>query len=105
MTKKEIEKNIEVLEENGITLSSQDENSYEFEAFTPAGGDMVIILDEPSKEKLEEYVENFDINEEVLMWWRNGSGNGLPFANIRDHYNDLEKYIDSIHDVCYLLEY
>lgn len=105
MTKKEIKKNIEVLEENGITLISNDGESYEFEAFTPAGGDMVIILDEPSKEELEKYVDNFDINEEVLMWWSNGSGNGLPFANIRDHYNDLEEYINKIDDVCDMLEY
>ncbi len=105
MTKKEIEKNIEVLEENGIEFINQDGESYEFEAFTPAGGDMVIILDEPSKEELEKYVDNFDINEEVLMWWSNGRGNGLPFANIRDHYNDLEKYIDHIDDVCDLLEH
>lgn len=105
MTKKEINANIEVLEENGIALISNDGESYEFESFTPAGGDMCIILDEPSKDKLQEYVDNFDINEEVLMWWRNGSGNGLPFANIRDHYNDLEEYIDHIADICDMLEY
>lgn len=105
MTKKEIKANIKVLEENDIALISQDEESYEFEAFTPAGGDMVIVLDEPSKEKLQEYVDNFGINEEVLMWWSNGRGNGLPFANIRDHYNDLEEYINKIDDVCDMLEY
>lgn len=32
MTKKEIDKNIEVLDENGIALISNDEDSYEFEA-------------------------------------------------------------------------
>ena len=105
MTKKEIKANINVLEENGIEFINQDENSYEFEAFTPAGGDMVIILEEPSKEELEKYIDNFDINEEVLMWWRDGKGDGLPFANVRDHYNDLEEYIDRISDICDMLEY
>jgi hypothetical protein len=105
MTKKEIKANIKVLEKNGIALISNDGESYEFEAFTPAGGDMVIILDEPSKEKLQDYVDNFDINEEVLMWWRDGSGAGLPFANVRDHYNDLEEYIDHIDDICDMLDY
>lgn len=105
MTKKEIKANIKVLEENGIALINQDGKSYEFEAFTPAGGDMIIILDEPSKEKLEEYVDNFDINEEVIMWWKDGRSNDLPFMNIRDHYNDLEKYIDRISDICDMLDY
>ena len=105
MTKKEIEANIKVLEENGIEFINQDGKSYEFEAFTPAGGDMVIILDEPSKEELEKYVDNFDINEEVIMWWRDGRSNDLPFMNVRDHYNDLEKYIDRISDICDMLKY
>lgn len=105
MTKKEIKANIKVLEENGIEFINQDENSYEFEAFTPAGGDMVIVLDEPSKEELEKYIDNFDINEEVIMWWRDGRGNDLPFANVRDHYNDLEEYIDRVSDICDMLDY
>ena len=105
MTKKEIKANINVLEENGVVISSQDETSIEFEAFTPAGGDMIIVLDEPSREKLQEYIDNFDINEEVLLWWQGGRNNDLPFANIRDHYNDLEEYIDRISDICDMLDY
>jgi hypothetical protein len=105
MTKKEIKANIKVLEENGIEFISQNENSYEFETFTPAGGDMIIILDGPSKEKLQEYIDNFDINEEVIMWWRDGRSNDLPFVNIRDHYNDYEKYLEKMQEICDMLDY
>lgn len=104
MTKKEIKNNIKVLEENGVVVSSQDETSIELEAYTPAGGDMIIVLDEPSREKLQEYIDNFDINEEVLLWWQGGRNNDLPFDNLRDHYNDYEKYLEKMQEICDKLE-
>jgi hypothetical protein len=33
------------------------------------------------------------------MWWQDG-GKGLPFANIRDHYDDLEDWVEGLQDIC-----
>ncbi len=73
----------------------------ELELYTDAGGDMIFSLEEPSKEKLQEYIDNFDINEEVVIWWPNGQrGMGVPFDNVADHYYDLRKYLNYLQKIC-----
>ena len=85
------------LNENKCNLHTYDNGTVDVESYTPAGGDMVISLDELSKEKLQEYIDNFDINEEVLMWWQNEeSRERQPFQNVRDMYNDYEKWLDNL---------
>lgn len=94
--------NLEYLEDNDINLISEnvwddEPNSVELETYTDAGEDMIIDLTEPSKEKLDKYIDDFDINENVMMWWREGEdyahSKGVPFDNIREHYEDYEDYI------------
>ena len=106
-------KNLEILEENGIFHSSapvwdNKPNSVKLETYTDAGEDMIICLDEPSKKCLLEYCDDFDIDEEVMFWWRNGAdaahANGVPFNNIREHYEDYEAYIAELRRVAELLD-
>lgn len=110
MTQEEYKANIAYLEENDIMCIDEDiwgdcyPQSVELETYTNAGEDMIIDLEEPSKAQLQEYIDNFDENENVLMWWRNGEDmahkHGVPFNDIRDHYNDYEEYINKLQEVC-----
>lgn len=106
------EKNLAILEENGICLSSapvwdNKPNSVELETYTDAGEDMIIDLDEPSKKCLLEYCDDFDIDENVMLWWRNGAdaahASGVPFDNPREHYEDYESYLSELRRVANLL--
>ena len=99
LTKKQIKANIEYLESKGFSVFENEED-YELENYTSAGGDMIITLEELSRKELTEYAENFDINQEVAIWWPYGQrGNGVPFDNMRDHYNDLEKWLNNVKKV------
>lgn len=108
MNKKEFNKNVRYLEDNDIRFLGRawdDEKfSAELETYTNAGEDMVFTLHELSKQSLQEYIDNFDINEEVMIWWRDGEDAaheaGVPFTNIRDHYCDYEDFLDTLQEVC-----
>ena len=109
MNKKEYKANIAYLEENGVSycgLAWEDKKfSAELESYTDAGGDMIISLEELTKESLQRYLEDFDIDEEVMLWWsettsKERSKRGLPFDNIRQHYEDLESWLDRLKEVC-----
>lgn len=75
---------------------SPDSDGTELEYYTPSGGDMIIHLQECSKDALLEYMENFDINEEVSLWWPNGDGSKTPFSNMKEHYEDLEEWVKEV---------
>ena len=76
----------------------------EYECYTDAGEDMIIDLDVCDKEHLQEYIDNFDINEQVMNWWRDGEDEarerGVPHATIVDHYEDYRDYLDWLQKVC-----
>ena len=103
--------NIRILEENNIrvcgTAWNDKPDSVELETYTDAGEDMIIILEYPNKKELQSYIDNFDIDEEVLLWWGNGINAahkaGVPFDNIREHYDDYEAYLAELQKVCNLL--
>lgn len=107
-------RNLEILDENNICLCSTDPawpeypNSVELETYTDAGEDMSICLREPSKEELQEYIDNFDIDENVMLWWGHGRdaahAAGVPFENISDHYADYRDYLAELQRVCNLLD-
>lgn len=65
---------------------------------------MIINLEELSKAGLQHYIDDFDIDEEIMLWWSNGldeaKKRGLPFGNIRDHYNDLENWLSDLQEIC-----
>lgn len=111
---KKFKKNIEILEENDIRVCNTEPvwddkpNSVELETYTDAGEDMIINLDEPSKNALQSYIDGFDINDAVMLWWSNGADaahdKGVPFDNIEDHYEDYRSYIKELQRVCDLLD-
>lgn len=107
---KKFKRNIDILEKNNIRVISTEPvwedkpDSVELETYTDAGGDMIIHLEEPSRACLQKYCEDFDINEEVMLWWQNGADTahekGLPFSNMKEHYEDMEAYIKKLKRVC-----
>ena len=102
MTQEIFNKNKEYLESNDVKVIAQGlwnnkPFSAELECYTPAGEDMIIDLEELSRDALQEYIDSFDINENVSMWWPNGQRTqGLPFDNIREHYEDYEEWLDDL---------
>lgn len=101
MTQEIFNKNKEYLESNDVKVIVQGlwDNkpfSAEIECYTPAGEDMIIDLEELSRDALQEYIDSFDINENVSMWWPNGQPSGVPFSNIKEHYEDYEEWLDDL---------
>lgn len=97
---------IDYLGENCVSCK-WDGDSWELQYYTDAGGDMNWTLDALTKECLQDYIDNFDINEEVLLWWQPGDpwsgrrpGDGVPFDNVKQHYEDLEDWLDSLQEIC-----
>ena len=80
---------------------------FELETRTRGGEDMVISLKELNKKNLEEYIDNFNINDSVIRWWQNGSdaahAAGVPYSNIVEHYKDYEDYLSNLSKVARLL--
>jgi len=106
MKKNEIKANIKLLEDEGFNISTCEDGSFELESYTDAGGDMLIYVDELSRANLLRYIYDFDINNEVVIWWQNGAdGKKTPFADIRQHYNDVENWCDWCEQVFEQLKY
>lgn len=107
--------NLLVLDDNSITKENKEPvwnehpASVELETYTDAGEDMIISLEEPTRESLQEYIDSFDVNDKVMMWWQNGKESahkaGVPFDNIRDHYDDYTCYLKELQRVCNLMPY
>lgn len=94
--------NLLYLEDFDITSNGDGE----LECYTDAGEDMIISLDKVRKKNLQDYIDNFDINEEVLSWWQNGQpGNGVPFNNLKEHYEDYEAYLERLQKACDKMPY
>lgn len=107
MNKREFDKNIQYLEDNDIRFCGNaynDKFSAELETYTDAGEDMIITLEVLSKECLQKYINDFDINENVMLWWGDGEDaaheRGVPFTDIKDHYEDYENYIENLQKIC-----
>ena len=97
--------NLAYLKEKGINLFSEDIwggllSCVELESYTDAGSEMIMALEEPTRECLTRYADNFDITGEVLLWWQGGDrGSGVPFSNIKEHYEDIEKWVTRLKTV------
>lgn len=87
------------LDECGIWKKDGDD---EFHCYTPNGDEeMFIPLEKPRRKYLQEYIDNFDIDEQVSIWWTNGQkGSGVPFDNMKEHYEDYEEYLKNLQEVC-----
>lgn len=82
------------LEESNVKVSIC-EDDVELENYTDAGGDKIITLVNLEVKELEEYLNTYDINEEVLLWWKDGAdGKRTPFDNIIEHVQDEEKWLN-----------
>jgi hypothetical protein len=85
----------------------KDAKEIELESYTDGGGDMIISIDvtEDWQKEFREYVENYDIDNEVHIWWPDGQpGKGVPFNNIRDLYNDIEEWVDWLKDIIRIMD-
>lgn len=61
---------------------------------------MYICLEEISADALQEYVENFDIEYNVSIWWPNGvKGRGVPFDSQAEQVADYELWLAELRDV------
>ena len=94
----EIEKITEFLETHnfGVSSNNKQDDDYviEFGQFTPLGEDWYVSLFYDGtlsnfKEKLSEYADNFDIDEEVEPYIENRGNNGVP-TSIRALLEDAE---------------
>lgn len=91
----------DINKKNDEPVWSYAPRSVEFECYTDGGEDMFIDLEEPTKEKLQEYIDDFDVNENVSMWWQNGvPDRGVPFDNMKEHYEDYEAYLKWLQGIC-----
>ena len=108
MTEQVYKKNLAYLEEQGLEhwgqASEREPWSVELNTHTKGGEDMWIALAEPTEECLQEYIDGFDINHEVMIWWMYGKEKakekGVPFDNIKEHYEDYEDYLNRLREIC-----
>lgn len=105
-TEKE-KKIIDYLDKNAVWCERDYDGEWELSNYTNAGGDMCWTLKDLSKECLQEYIDNFDINDEVLLWWQPSDpfshhepGSKTPFSNVKEHYEDLEAWLNNLQDIC-----
>lgn len=94
--------NVAYLEENNVTISQESifENlpySRELYFSTPSGGDFSIFVEDLTREDVLRCLNNYDINEETLLWWNNN--NNLPFDNIKSLYEDIEEWVANFKEI------
>lgn len=90
-----------IFKSNSEPVWEEHPRSVELECYTDGGEDMLIYLEEPTKEKLQEYIDNFDIDYNVSIWWPNGQkDSGVPFDNMKEHYEDYEEFLKRLQKIC-----
>lgn len=85
----------------------EEAGEIELESYTDGGGDMIITIDvsDDWKKEFKDYVEDFDIDNEVSLWWPDGQpGRGVPFNNIRELYDDIEGWVNWLKDIIRVME-
>ena len=88
----------------------EESNAIDIETYTDGGEDMIITVrvDIDWKADFKSYVEDFDINENVMGWWRDGEdkahSSGVPFDNIHDHYDDYEDWLAWLEDIVSIID-
>lgn len=77
------------------------ENSIDLESWTDGGVDMFITIDKNSNttllEQLENFIEDFDIDEEIDMYRENEDYKNT--FTISESLQDFEKWVDYINDI------
>ena len=110
MTREDYNRNRDYLERCEVSVGKTpwDDKPFgaELECYTPAGEDMIVCLEELSAECLSDFLDDFDINEHVVEWWPNGvkdPSKGVPFDNIKEHYEDYEAWLEEMRGIVDLL--
>lgn len=96
MKNREFKANEKYLSENGVYVENKPtwkKYPYSRELYfrTPAGGDFYICVEEMNRELVIQALDNFDINEETLLWW---NSDRTPFETIKELYEDIEQWRD-----------
>ena len=107
MTKKEFKANVSYLKNAGVVISEDAAwrgypYSRELYFETPSGGDFSITVEEVTREKVLEYLDDYDVNEECILWWNGGR---LPFSNIKALYEDIEQWLENFKEIAYNMPY
>ena len=107
MTKKEFKANLAYLENTGVVVSEDAAwrnapFSRELYFETPSGGDFGIAVEDVTREKVLEYLDDYDVNEECLLWWDSGNS---PFSNIKALYEDIEQWLENFKEIAYNMPY
>lgn len=85
--------NMDFLENHDIHCNKMDNGGWELESYTEGGGDQLIYVDNLTREELVENLENYDVNYETSLWFPDGRpGNGVPFDNYKDLWDDIEDW-------------
>lgn len=107
MNKKEFNVNIAYLEANYIEVNDEPlwkDKPYSRELYfeTPSGGDFSISVEEVTREKVLDYLDDFDVDEVVMLWWENGRH---PFGSIKALYEDIEQWLQDFKQIAYNMPY
>lgn len=90
-------------------ISSGDDQYYrELLIYTDAGENMIVPLEKVDKKHLQSYIDGFDINHEVSLWWPNGfksEDKWFPHDNMKEHYEDYEAYLKKLQRICNHMPY
>ena len=108
MNKKELNKITEILEKLDFSVSSNEKQGddffIEFGQYTPLGEDWSVctFFDgtyDNFKDKITEYYENFDIDEETEIWIEGRGKNGTP-SSIKALVEDAEWKQQQLKELC-----
>lgn len=99
--KKQFEANVKYLEDNYVGVENEpcwDDLKYSRELYfeTPSGGDFSICVEDLTREKVMDYLYDYDIDEQVELWW---DANNTPFSSIRDLYDDIKQWRDDFMEI------
>lgn len=89
-----LEKLKEIIIDNGFTIYGENEPMWELRQYTPAGEDWIVELEVNNDvntliTSLKEYVDNFDVDEEVAIFIEMRGTHGVP-CSIRTLLEDAE---------------
>lgn len=107
MNKREFKANEKYLSENGIYIEDTpvwDNYPYSRELYfrTNCGGDFSICVEELNKESVVQALDDFDINENTLLWW---NSDRTPFDTIKELYEDIEQWRDDFIEIANEMPY
>lgn len=94
-----IDRVIEIMEEHDFSVFLYDGDMMELETWTSAGVNMFIHLDQTTiMEDLHYYIQNFDVEEEVLLYAE--CMEYMDNIGLRGGLEDFDEYIQRVEDMC-----